>query len=268
MKRNKRSYLIAIFGLTTLSVASPFNNCSNVDFGAGVDSQVALDDTTEDDVDDVIRNCENLKLKGQLLQASREVVFEDSKIETGRAQVCLFDQNGNMAMLNNEMRARHEQYVKVNLPAGAVICDVKMQTQLQKFKYDDAFFFTLNDHILASNNRTAVNSRLVSEPALINGATALSLYKYDWSRLITHTFPSNADDFCLGQEQGLAECSWPLTEQNGNIDFEFHPEILIRLGLKASEPKFGFIVSGDNDPNIDCYHERLEFTLDFEYYIK
>lgn len=288
---------IALMGLLTL----PYTNCSEVQFAPSVEKSLEStndangeSDIVKDDHDDevvtptptlpeppvvptpppptpeeAITNCASAYNAGSLKTAVRIVSFEDTKVQSQRSQVCEFGKNGNLSKKNNEVRARYEQVVNLNLPSNAVLCDLEMQTQLQKFKYDDTFFLMFNDRILASNLKSGIVNRL-SPDAYIDVASAnnVPLYRFDWMGIREASFSNVADDYCLGKDQGLGNCSWPVTEQNGDIKFEFHSELLTHLGLKAdsNQQTFSFVTTGDDDENSDCYHEKLEFTMEIHYY--
>jgi hypothetical protein len=223
-----------------------------------------------DDVTQTKMNCDNARMTGKLKILNQKIIFEDTEIETGRTQVCLFNVGNNLDMLNTYMQARYEQYHRLNLPANAVVCDLDMATPLQRFRYDDVFVFTFNNRILATNNRSALFQTNPEGVLPVVNAGNVPIYNYDWLSLRSKRFENVADDYCLGSAQGAASCRWPITEQNGQIQFDFDQQLLIALGLTTSsdQQRFGFIITGDNDPNIDCYHERLEFDMNVQYYIK
>ncbi|MBY0385739.1 hypothetical protein K2X05_11335 [bacterium] len=222
------------------------------------------------DVTQTKLNCDNARMTGKLKVLNQKIIFEDTAVETGRAQVCLFNTGYNLDMQNTVMQARYEQYHRLNLPANAVICDLDMATPLQRFRYDDVFVFTFNNRILATNNKTALYQTNPEGVLPVMNAGNVPIYNYDWLSLRSKKFENVADDYCLGSAQGASSCRWPITEQNGQIQFDFDQQLLIALGLMATPDKqsFGFIITGDNDPNIDCYHERLEFDMNVQYYIK
>ncbi|MFN8847576.1 MAG: hypothetical protein ACK5W9_12070 [Bdellovibrionales bacterium] len=228
---------------------------------------------TEVVIDEVIQNCNQARSSGQLKVHQELVRFEDTKVESGRNQVCQFapsntEVNGNLPMKEGVLRARYDQSHQLKLPKGAVICDVKMTNSLQSFRYDDNFFFTLNGFLLASNNKTAVQKGLV--PGNLQFANKnIPVFKYDWLGVRDQSFKNVADDYCLGGDQSEATCQWPVTEKQGSIRFEFSQALLVAmsLGTPSDQQTFGFSITGDNDPNIDCYHERLDFSMSVDYYI-
>lgn len=226
----------------------------------------------------ILLNCAQAQDQGKLLAISQNVVFEDSRVESGKKYICPFSSNstdasedGNLSMLDTQLRARYEQVQKLNIPEGAVLCAIEMKNDLQTFKYDDVFFLTFNDYILATNDKTALQ-RLTPEISPLSGSTtssSIELYKYNWMGLRTAPFKNEADDYCVGQKQGLGECQWPVTEQFGKIKFAWDPEILIRMSAKnsAQNQSFRFVITGDDNPAVDCYHERLSFDTKVYYYL-
>lgn len=224
----------------------------------------------QNDIEQAKVQCDNARRLNQLRTSNQKIVFDDTRIESGRSNVCLFEVGNNLAMRDTRMQARYEQYRTLNLPANAVVCDLNMTTPLQRFRYDDVFVFTYNNRVLATNNRSALFQSRPEATLQVMNAGNVPVYNYDWLSLRTRAFQNVADDYCLGASQGAASCRWPVTEQNGNIQFDFDQQLLIALGLVApsNNQQFGFIITGDNDPSLDCYHERLEFDMTVEYYLK
>lgn len=284
-----KNYIFIYLGLTLLLFLG-YQNCGSKNFSGRTDTaspvgsnneglgEVDNDDppsNTDDDddfqetVDETKISCDNAQAQNRMLMATRQIVFADTKEESQRNQVCRFGENNNLGQENEFMQARYEQNQKLELPANAVICDLDMSTPTQKFKYDDVFVFTFNDRILATNNKTALYMTHPESTLMIN-STPVPIYKYNWLSLRALPFVNQVDDYCLGLNQGAAMCQWPVTEKQGNIQFDFNRDLLIALGSRAAatEQSFGFIITGDNDPDKDCYHERLEFSVAVKYFIK
>lgn len=258
---------------TSVLLCIAFTNCSQV--GEIALSSKASPLVSETVVEDIISNCQKAQASGKLLTTNRIINFEDTRLETKKSQICEFANpnqetaSGNFEMHNTTMQSRYEQERNLDLPAGAVICDIEMQNNLQSFRYDDVFFFSFNGFLLATNNNTAVKEALMPETIQLASHQSTSVYTYDWSKLQLHHFENQADDYCLGASEGLSSCSWPVTEQEGQIKFNFAQSLLIGMsaGISSSEQKFSFAITGDNDPKIDCYHEKLEFSMNVKYYI-
>lgn len=261
---------LLLSGLCALFFA--FNNCSEVNFTQlpSVPNESPLAQPVT--VDEIITGCESAQKAGKLLTQTSLIVFEDTGIESGRPKnVCEFGQGDNLAAKNGVLTAQYVQTQDFVLPAGSVLCDLDMKTSKQSFKYDDMFFFTMNGYLLASNMKSAVETGLVPMPAeLPRSKEIVGVYPFNWLGVRGKAFQNNVrDDYCLGFQNKQSMCQWPLTEQAGDILFDFSPELLITLSAGRSDPsqQFGFVITGDNDPASDCYHERLEFEMIGQYFI-
>ncbi|MFN8790209.1 MAG: hypothetical protein ACK5Y2_01985 [Bdellovibrionales bacterium] len=254
-----------------MGLAVAFTNCGQPGSVSKIVAQEAAVDG--DVVDVVLKNCAQARASGAIRVHQQLVRFEDTKVESGRARVCEFapagqEVNGNLDQRNSYLRARYDQSVTLTVPAGAVICDVRMTNNLQSFRYDDNFFFTLNGFLLASNNRTAVQNGLQAGVLQYNNKN-VPIYRYSWLGVRDQRFENVADDYCLGVAQNEATCRWPVTEQPGSIQFQFSPALLVAMtaGTPSNQQVFGFTITGDNDPDLDCYHQRLDFSMAVDYYI-
>lgn len=234
--------------------------------------------STADDhrVDQYIKTCGDLTASGKILVKSQRIRFDDTKTESGRDKVCEFgtkaspEYNGNLTKKDGRLRARYTQDRQIDLPANAVICDMKIESKEQDFRYDDAFFLSMNNYILASNHKKEIKE--VIAPEVISHRRTnknVSLFKYDWLKVRNTTFDNVANDFCLGNDEDLSSCQWPITEEYGKIKLEFDSELLIRLGSKSVDSKqaLSFVVTGDNNPDLDCYHQELDLDLEIKYFI-
>jgi hypothetical protein len=274
------SYKISFILLPLLCLLALFQNCADKSFSestarppSAVEDIKSIDNVVIDNevIEEVKSSCESARRTGKLMQSKQQIVFADTRIESGRAEICEFSQNGNLGTKNTVMQARYEQRQKLQLPSNAVVCDLDMTTDLQRFQYDDVFIFNYNNFILATNNKTALMDTTPPEGKLsLDAGTEVLVYKYDWLKLRGAGFDNVADDFCLGDDQNLATCSWPITERSGNIIFSFDQRILIALGLTARSDNqtFSFVITGDDDPEKDCYHEELSFEMKATYYVK
>lgn len=225
---------------------------------------------------ETIRNCELLSQKGQLLENNMDLVFENTKIESGRNIVCEFAPDdkdiysGNLSIRDGYLRARYTQLKKLTLPPNAVICDLEMSGPEKSFKYDDIFFLNFNGKVLASNHKSEIKKFLPRENINLSSIEKnLDFFTYDWLKIRNSPFRNEANDFCLGLEENLSLCHWPITEQTGTIKLQFHPEILIRIAASRAinNQEIEMVITGDNNPDVDCYHDRLDLNLKIKYYI-
>jgi hypothetical protein len=242
-----------------------FQNCSKVDFSTPVSSLSSDDETIED----VIANCEEAGSRGLLKTMTQQIVFADSTAQTG--SVCQWNSGDNLPERNGFVQSRIEERKSIQLPAGATICDATFQFKTGPFKYDDFFFFTINDHVVATDASWAKDHFETSRMDLAS-AGFVTLSAWNWSKIAgldsADNNTSSAYNYCIGAAEGLSSCSWPATEQTGTIRMDFDPRLVAALTFqhaKTSSIDFSFITTGDNDPNKDCRHGEVSFTTTVKY---
>lgn len=264
-----------------LGLTMVYTNCADVEFAdAPVES---IKSVPPEVIDDALKTCADAKAKGQLSTISQTINFADTRIESGRTKVCKFkagpvtddtpDVDGNLTEKNDYLRARYEQKsAALNVPANAVVCSAEIKAVKQQFYYDDIFYFTFNDIVLASSLKRS-NASLDSATYQVDGQS-VAFHKYDWSKITAantdfKNVNSVADDYCVGGAQGMGQCTWPLSQQSGFVEMAWLPEIMVPVSLFATSPaqKFGFVVTGDNDPDDDCYHEDFDLNVKVEYFL-
>lgn len=260
--------MILSIGVLALT-ATAFNNCGqDVQFtqlaalsSAGMNTPNSV----------ILENCRAAKSSNRLKVLSENVIFADTKIESGRSQVCQWGMNDNLAKGASKNQARYEQKYTLALPANAVVCDFKMNARRQRIVYDDVFLLTFNGRLIASNDKSAVLSHLTPEAAIgTSTGQSVDLYKSDWLQFRGSPFQNGtADDYCLGKDQGLGVCQWPLTQVQGDFTFDFAPELLVDIGKRepATNQVLGLAVTGDDDTTADCYHSPINFDVQVDYYI-
>lgn len=272
----KRQKVLLFFGILVLVLG--YTNCGQV--GDIELKSIPLDEnltsSVKDDlVHEILSNCQNAIANNKMKFLNQKVNFEDSRVESKKDYICEFAEegkqtsSGNLEMKDEYMQARYEQNRQLNLPQDAVICDIQFSNDLQSFKYDDVFFFSYNGYLLATNNKPAIEDRLRPESRKLSDNQFTSLYKYDWLKLRGARFENEPYDYCVGDSEGLSQCSWPVTEEQGKIKLWFSPAVLVAASSSrpSSNQVFTFAITGDNDPELDCYHEKLEFNMNVKYYM-
>jgi hypothetical protein len=185
---------------------------------------------------------------------------------------CEWGQDGNMDIdmsnfgernaANGLATARHEVRVQLDLPTDAVVCDVNFEFQVDpqvepEMRYDDHMFFTFDDVILASS----LADMVYEMPTTPGG-----LPTWDWGSIVGLPFAfEGAPTWCLGQDDGRAECTIPNPEERGALLMDFDDSLVAELAVRAAQQdryEFGFMVFGDNDPQTDCQHDAFEFDVD------
>jgi hypothetical protein len=183
-----------------------------------------------------------------------------------RAGSCRWGQDGNLQPSQGRLTARVEQKVSVEVPGGGIICDMAFDfggvdpSMRQILEYDDNFLLAFNDAVLAASYGAMV------EPLAKVG----DIHIYEWARLAG--FPIDFDPgvprYCLGREVELSRCTIPPPETPGVIALAFDPVLVDQLSfLAANEQRheFRFVTMGDNDRQLDCFHEDFRFDVELAY---
>lgn len=245
-----------------------FQNCSDVSFQNV--SADALQGPTDTEIEEVNVRCQNAAAQNRLLDQTFTITFEDPKaLNNNATPVCQWDSGGNTTRLDQSVTARYEQIKPLQLPNNSDICDAEFTFQEQDMRYDDQFFFLLNNKVLASNALFAVN-RLQKTNYSIAGRT-LQVANYDWSKIVSAPWPegfnnsdvSTANNYCLGRTDNFGNCKWPITETTGKIEMSFDPVLVRALGLEGMNARheLGFVTTGDNDQSSDCQHKPITFSI-------
>ena len=169
---------------------------------------------------------------------------------------CEWEINGNLAPRDQYFQGRIEEELKLSLPEGSILCDIKFNFVEQKFLYDDHFIITFNDAIIASSyNFDNVLSK------------KNELLRYDWTKI--------AGMFWDHKKEGVicapnSSCAWPKTVTLGVITLAYPSFVFQKImaeDINRIEHSLKFISIGDND-NQDCEHSDINFNLDIEYVTK
>ncbi|HCH64229.1 MAG TPA: hypothetical protein DFR83_15605, partial [Deltaproteobacteria bacterium] len=126
--------------------------------------------------------------------------------------------------------------------------------------YDDNFFFTFDDVVLAGSYGPMVDGL----------ATEGSLPIYDWANVVGTEieFDDTIPPFCLGEDDGQSDCTIPPPQTEQVMALEFDEQIVNELSLRAVQSErfdFSFITMGDNDPELDCAHDFFGFSVEVPY---
>lgn len=225
--------------------------------------------------------CSEAVSKGLMQESTQDIFFP-------KAPECEWNENGNYSKVNRLVRARQEQYVEVDLPEGAVLCDMEFDFPEQTMTYDDEIFLTLSDKILfaSTDYSTESGSSHYATDGLAINTLGLVEYKWDGDNGLANLFYDWAvtPRYCLGvpESEYDTKCVIPATETTGRFYIDIDKENIIQIGtlnglsfddvddvVEASdEPlKLGFITTGDND-KCDCEHSDFEFQVKVKYVIQ
>ena len=203
-------------------------------------------------VEEIAEICDTSELQTVTL----EVAFPEAPAD------CNWGEDGNLVMQQGVVTGRQEQVGSLDLPEGEVICGLQLGFKSldpsfqQVMVYDDNFFLTFNDVVLAASYGPMVEVFEEDD----------GFYTYDWNRLKGYEFGfGQVPTYCIGANEGLSDCTIPPPEQPGLISLDFGGELIERLSLIAVQQgryDFTFVATGDNDPGTDCSHAAFQFTVD------
>jgi hypothetical protein len=177
---------------------------------------------------------------------------------------CPWGEGDNLETEDAHVTARVEQVLSLDLPPGVVVCDLAFDFQGisggtgTPMVYDDHFWFTFDDVVLAASNGPLISA--FSEES--------GLPIYDWSAVAGSPFDFETATWCLGEDEGRASCDIPPPETNGIMSLSFEESLVSELSFRAVQQDrfdFAFITMGDNDRDRDCSHEDFSFTVEVPY---
>ncbi len=220
---------------------------------ACADQKIDLSDVSS--ADEVTEACEQYTPETVTL----EVVFP------AQTESCPWGEGDNLDPEGGLLTARVEQTQALTLPTDAIICDLAFDfsglvpDEVQVMRYDDHFFFTFNDLVLASSLAVAVDELPGELPT------------WDWSALAGFDYHATGweyEPYCLGAEAGDTTCEIPETETEGTMNLSFPDALVAELSAAAIEAgryDFAFVTTGDDDADRDCRHAEFGFTVEVPY---
>ncbi len=231
-----------------------FQNCNEVQFQSVRPNGAASTEEENQRIIEVERNCNTLTHQ----QLNQTINFPSNWNVSHSTTLCQWEHGYGAGLI----MARNEETKSFQLPPGAQLCDVSFSIQNQTFQYDDMFLLNFNDVVL------------VSAASFFHGFTKWQGYDlYDWSSLdgVGHPAEYNSNSFiyCAGANSGLGSCTVPPTESSGNFSLSYDDSLIQRIGLRGggSTHTFKLVVTGDDNPDIDCRHEALSFNINATYVI-
>lgn len=216
--------------------------------------KISLGDLKEPE--DIEEACE--KMEPELL--TLDVVFP------AQTDTCPWGEADNLPPNDGYFTARVGQKQSLDLPDDSVICGMGFDFsglipgEVQVMVYDDHFFFTFNDIILAASYGPAVELMPDDD----------GLPSFDWDAMVGFDYHAEPDydAYCLGDADGAADCDIPDTEVEGPISLSYSDDLVNQLSLLAitsGRYDFGFVSTGDDDASTDCKHEEFGFSIDVPY---
>ena len=272
-KKFKRKQML--FLLSTLLLMGA---CGRVRFELDKFAQVPFSIVTE--IENAKIKCAEAEAKGLMLEKTQDIFFPT-------VPECRWEEDGNYSKINRLIRARQEQYIDIDIPKDAILCDMDFDFPTQTMKYDDEIFLTLGGKVLfASQDYSVTSGEAKFDEGLMVNSLGLIEYKWDGDNGIANLFYDWAvtPRYCLGVDPADMDtkCVIPATERTGQFSLEIDKEKIIQIGqlnglvfdeedesiLNTLEPlKIGFITTGDND-RYDCEHTDFDFDVKIKYIIQ
>ena len=166
---------------------------------------------------------------------------------------CPFGRRDNLEPDGGIFAARVEQTATLDLPPGAQLCGFSLSGSNENFYYDDELMLLLNNIPLIGSVDFA------SQFELIDG-----LPRYNWLRIRGLRGGDLGEASCI---EGATECLIPGTQSNGEIRIAFDDLTNNRLASTGNNGEYIFkiVVTGDNDPDLDCAHSGLNLEVTYDY---
>ena len=230
------------------------------DSGEEIDSGVVLiqPELSFDSPDDLADFCQNAEIKTKWY----EVIIPPNE------GTCPWGEGDNEEMEQGAISARIEQVIPFQIPEGAIVCDMTFDfsygenLQSKTIRYDDFF-------ILAFNGAVVISSY---DAWMDDFSEAYGLRMYSWADIKGQDIEwDNIGNYCLGEEEGLSECTVPESDEEGTFYIDIDQSLVTKLsflGFYAQAHAFNFITTGDNDPDTDCNHTELDFRVLLKYALK
>lgn len=161
---------------------------------------------------------------------------------------CPWGDGDNGRVRDGVYRARTEQVETLGLPAGAVLCSLRVEAAEQEITFDDELIVTFADAVVVESFRP---EGIFEMPD--------GIPRYRWSDLQGRHLGENDGVFCLGPEGG---CALPDSETRGRFTLELGGttgEQLGEIAIARGSAEVTVVTTGDNNRDGDCRH--TPFTL-------
>lgn len=233
--------------------------------------------------DDVLVDCDTLPR--QTLQVplnfASTVLGEDEDNYPGRCQWDHDTVDGESAqgMDHDFIQGFHRQSVQPVLPDNAVVCSSTISANSGNdvyWRYDDEFFLTVGDTVIVSSEKAWRMQPLVPEDSELEYGQGP--YSFDFDAIKWQEYYHSPERYCLGHpriggdfaEGDNPSCRFPKTQTWGEFNIDIAAEAFAEVSadiVNDGAVEFSLVVTGDDDPAIDCQHSGIELNWDVEYVI-
>ena len=168
---------------------------------------------------------------------------------------CPFGIDDNGDMRDDFFVARAEQTVPLSLPEGIDLCALEISVTTEEFYFDDHLLFLFNDFVLVSD---------LAFQEFLPERDGLAIYEWESISGLEHTSVADGPR-CIA---GAVECNVPGTQSTGSVALSFEEETNRRLLADAATSgryEFTAVVTGDDNPEIDCQHSGLPLEVRYRY---
>jgi len=229
-------------------------------------------------IDELIKKCETAVQMGALTKTVVNMNFPELPNISPDPSAIQFCKAPTLVGSAREQRyiSYSEQNRNFVLPDNAIICKMDFIFQDQPLTYDDHFLFSFDNKILASNSSGLMSYLENQTPLILPDGSAnhpIENKSFDWSLINGKDWRDNGNDpsnfYCLGKDIAGTTCEWPITEKPGIIKLEYPQVVLMQIANQnqSSTHNFSFAITGDNNPDSDCQHTPIDFSVEVSYVI-
>jgi len=161
---------------------------------------------------------------------------------------CPWGEADNDGVRDGVYRARTEQVEPVGLPAGSVVCGLRVEVPDQEVVFDDELIVAFAGAVLVQSFRP---EDIFAMPD--------GIPRYRWTDLRGHGLAENPGTYCLGD---ATHCALPDSEHRGRFALDLSGAIGHHLGeisIEGARDDVTVVTTGDNNRDTDCRH--TPFTL-------
>jgi hypothetical protein len=166
---------------------------------------------------------------------------------------CQWNSNGNVGYLPGHVSARTENRRSIELGKSQVVCEMTLRSESPSVVVDDAMFLTLNDVELVSTW-----AGLSAYFPIVDG-----FRMYSWNHIVGKPYSAFGNTVaCVSR---TSTCIAPTQEKVGPLALSLSPEDSLRMYEKFKDRPvwdLTLVVTGDDDPGLDCKHSQLAFVLE------
>jgi hypothetical protein len=151
---------------------------------------------------------------------------------------------------------REEIQPLTSVPAGSILCSLRVDSQETEFLYDDHFVLALDKAVIAGSAKTMVDL-LPKNPQ--------GLPQWDFAAIEgkEHKPFDESAYFCVG----TSTCSVPTTDKSGSLTLALADTAMVALATSVTNLQLMLVTIGDNDDKEqdDCEHTSLNLNISVSY---